>query len=261
VSDVTVHYRCPPKDDDQDGYIDCDDPDAPTPCDCDWFSENAADIHPGAEEICGNGIDDNCDGLTDVRFCGPEEEAPPGCDCASSPIVLEWGNGTIRLTDNAHGVLFDLDANGAPERIAWTAPGEENEGFLALDVNSNGVIDNGLELFGNVSRFPGRRALFLNGFEALKYLDTPEMGGNYNGAIARGDTAFAQLLIWVDRNHNGMSDPGELLPFSDYFSAIEWSYKDSEHKDRYGNIFKWRAKAYLTNGNPVYAYDVFLKRK
>jgi hypothetical protein len=37
------------KDDDEDGYIDCDALYPPSPCDCDWYGPNAVNINPGAQ--------------------------------------------------------------------------------------------------------------------------------------------------------------------------------------------------------------------
>ncbi len=70
------------------------------------------------------------------------------------------------------------------------------DGFLARDLNANGLIDNGGELFGTPT---------LNGFEALKALDS-----NADGNITAADAAFSSLRIWKDANHNGITDVGEL---------------------------------------------------
>ena len=102
--------------------------------------------------------------------------------------------------------------------MAWTERGDETDAFLALDHNANGIVDDGSELFGNAS-ICGRRNTFKNGFEVLRYLDTPGMGGNFDGVIDASDAIFPQLLLWVDRNHNGFSEPEELLKFSDRFQA------------------------------------------
>ena len=43
-------------------------------------------------------------------------------------------------------MYFDLDKNGFAEKTAWIGT---EDGFLALDRNGNGIIDNGGELFGD----------------------------------------------------------------------------------------------------------------
>jgi hypothetical protein len=93
-------------------------------------------------------------------------------------------------TSNAY---FDLDSNGFAERVGWVAP---REGLLALDVNRNGRIDNGTELFGTATQ---------NGFEVLALYDD-----NRDDRIDASDSAWGNLLFWRDANRNGVSDAGEL---------------------------------------------------
>lgn len=60
----------------------------------------------------------------------------------SSSIWRETGT---RLSNLADGVMFDFDADGAAEQIAWTLAGSD-DAFLVIDRNGNGQIDNGREL-------------------------------------------------------------------------------------------------------------------
>lgn len=67
-------------------------------------------------------------------------------------------------------MVFDLDADGSPDRTAWTAAGAQLA-FLAGDRNGTGQIDDGSELFGNHT-WKGAR----NGFEALAEIQFAERG-------------------------------------------------------------------------------------
>lgn len=168
-----------------------------------------------------------------------------------SPILINLANnGNDRLTSAAQGVWFDLGATGAPVRTAWTRGGSPI-GFLALDRNGNGTIDSGVELFGTKTvRLDGTQGP--NGFEALKDLDE-----NHDGKIDQRDTAYTTLQFWIDQNHDGFSQPGELLPLMDAgVLAIGTSYVETRRRDQFGNGYTYLGGAELSNGRQRRVYDV-----
>lgn len=96
---------------------------------------------------------------------------------AKDPLVINFNGSAAQLTSTKFS--FDLDADGTAEQISFVTPGS---GFLALDKNQDGKINNGSELFGPASG---------NGFSELAVYD---QDGNL--WIDENDAVFGQLKIW-----------------------------------------------------------------
>jgi hypothetical protein len=190
-----------------------------------------------------------------------------GGDCIwtpGSPIVIDLARDGYHFTSAEDGVLFDLNGDGIPERVAWTRA-DSDDAFLALDRNNNGRIDDGSELFGNHTPVYADRTdvTTLNGFEALKFAEGPTWGASYaEGRIDARDAIFGRLLLWRDRNHNGISEPDELTAVAQ--AGIEWigtEYSTKKRTDKFGNEFRQKGQVGWTDGAIEPVYDVWLAFK
>jgi hypothetical protein len=94
------------------------------------------------------------------------------------PLVINLSGAPGDLTERKFS--FDIDADGKADQISFAGPGS---GFLALDRNGDGAINDGGELFGTASG---------NGFKDLAEFDT-----DGNQWIDENDAVFDKLRIWM----------------------------------------------------------------
>jgi hypothetical protein len=176
--------------------------------------------------------------------------------------MLDLKDGQVRLT--APEVPFDFFGDGTQLLFSWTAAGSQTA-FLVLDRDGNGTIDRGSELFGNATPLSwdllGEGAP--HGFAGLAWFDSLDQGGNGDGWLSAQDAVFHNLRLWFDFNHNGVSEPSELVGLADAgVEEIELTPRLSMRRDQYGNRFRWKGRVVLIkpNGHRVVrlAYDVLL---
>jgi len=191
--------------------------------------------------------------------CSCDGGCDPSVNC--SPVVVDTQGDGFDMTSGANGVSFDLESRGTPRQFSWTAANSD-DAWLALDRNANGFIDNGRELFGNVTpQPPPPDGEEMNGFLALAEYDTAGYGGNGDGKITKLDAIFNRLKLWQDKNHNGVSDSGEVHTLPDLgLKRIDLDYRRSRRVDEFGNQFRYRARVRDAQDAQLgrWAWDVFL---
>jgi hypothetical protein len=227
------------------------------------FQNFAQDMAFDPSSGCYNGALHETDTFCNGVACSPPPPPPP-CSCCkgcrvcpcSSPVLLDISGKGFHLTDASNGVTFDISGTNQPVRMGWTAPGADNA-FLALP-DTDGLVHNGKQLFGDHTPQPPSDSP--NGFAALAVYDDPKNGGNGDGVIDARDAIFASLRLWIDANHDGISQPSELYTLPSLgVNSISLSYKQERKTDQFGNVFRYRAQVNPSGGTDVskFAYDVF----
>ena len=128
------------------------------------------------------------------------------------PLVINVGSDVTSISDQSF--FFDIDCDGKDDEISNLASGS---GFLALDQNGDGRINDGSELFGTKSG---------NGFKDLSAYDL-----DGNGWIDENDEVYYKLRVWM-KNEDGTdtllslkeADVGAIYLGS---AATNYSLKDS----------------------------------
>ena len=238
---------------------------------------DGGDLEESGMGECNDGVDNDQDGLIDCDEGSCGHYCISGCSnfqqelCVAlgamgcwqgqcyTPILIDVNGDGYKMTNVDNGVSFKVLSNFPLTKVSWTAENSD-DAWLVLDRNGNGTIDSGEEQFGNATPQPW--SIEKNGFKALAQYDYVFNGGDEDGVIDGRDAAFAQLRLWCDRNHNGISEPDELsdLPSAGLF-GIDLKYKEWKKVDEFGNAFRYRAKVLDGSDHSVgkWAFDVFLK--
>ena len=118
----------------------------------------------------------------------------------SDPIILDLnGNGVFDILPVERGVNFSM--NGTRHTAtSWV----KGDGFLFVDTNGNGIVDNGTEFFGTSVKYN-------SAFQQLGTFDT-----NGDSQITSTDVGYNTLFVWIDSDYNGVSAKTEVFPLSHF---------------------------------------------
>lgn len=157
----------------------------------------------------------------------------------ADPLTLDLDGDGIETVgiSSASPVMFDIAASGIKQAVGWI---NADDGFLVRDLNGNGLIDSGAEMFGDATKLAsGAKAA--DGFSALADLDA-----NHDGIVNASDSAFSSLRVWRDTNQNGIADAGELLSLSS-LGIAGFNVASTSHAQT------------LTNGNQIADLGTYIK--
>ena len=120
------------------------------------------------------------------------------------PVVIDLDADGIELVGYAGSpVRFDMDGDGDLDQTGWVSA---DDGFLVLDRNGNGVIDEAAEFSFTIDLEGAQTDL-----QGLRAYDS-----NQNGRFDEQDGEFSRFQIWRDANQDGVSQQDELK------SLAEW---------------------------------------
>jgi hypothetical protein len=134
------------------------------------------------------------------------------------PLVINFDSELPELDSKSFS--FDIDMDGKKDQISMLKSGS---GFLALDRDENGKIDDGYELFGTQNG---------NGFLDLKRYDDDS-----NGWIDENDDIFNKLRIW-----SKTEDSDELIALGEagvgalYLGYAKGDYDLKDNEDTLGRV-------------------------
>jgi hypothetical protein len=168
-----------------------------------------------------------------------------------TPIVLDLDGNGVSTTSAQDGVTFDVSGVGTAAKTGWVSRGD---GLLVMDRNGDGLINDGKELFGAATVLAnGQRAG--DGAGALAEQDT-----SHDGKITAADVNFDKLKVWVDANHDGKVDSGELKGLVDLgIVELDLSFAKSDRVDN-GNLVGL-VSGYKTSDGQVHEMaDVWFKK-
>ena len=168
------------------------------------------------------------------------------------PLALDLdGDGIETLAAAGFaGALFDHRNQGIRTATGWISA---DDGLLVRDLNGNGIIDNGGELFGDNTRLKDG-SLAKHGYAALAELDS-----NGDGIVSAADAAFQTLRVWQDLNQDGISQTNELRTLEELgIQSLDVAYKDVNKNLGNGNTLAQQGSYTKKDGTTAQAGDLLL---
>ncbi|RXJ71361.1 hypothetical protein CS022_21285, partial [Veronia nyctiphanis] len=165
-----------------------------------------------------------------------------------TPLIIDLDGDGVNTISINEGIEFDIDADGTKERVGWASAGDA---LLAIDLNGDGVINDGSELFGEASPKP---VDVEDGFQALSVYDE-----NNDGVLDANDSAYDDIIVWQDKNSDGVSQADEMVSLSEAgVASIDLTPEDSFIVDN-GNLIGLQSTWTDNDGQTHAVDDVWLQ--
>jgi hypothetical protein len=185
-----------------------------------------------------------------AAYCQNDFPAPT-CE---TPLVVAFDGQPIDFAPAGQDTFAFVP--GEPAATDWPTDATP---WIALDLDGDGAITTGAELFGS-STVLASGALAPNGFAALAALDA-----NGDGILDARDPMFSRLVLWSDRNGDHRSTPDELRPLASVVTAISLTFttdpRCNQRDDCEGErgVLRWRDAAGAEHAGAV--VDVYIPRR
>jgi hypothetical protein len=167
-----------------------------------------------------------------------------------TPVMLDLNGNGIQTLALEQGTQFDLAAQGEAQRVGWVAP---SDGLLVRDLNQDGIIQDGRELFGSSTVLANGQTA-QDGYQALQALDS-----NRDGVLDSRDEGFASLQVWVDGDSDAFTDAGELKSLTDLsIASLNLQAQAGSAVDQ-GNLLGLVSNYQTTDGAQHAMADVWLQ--
>ena len=163
------------------------------------------------------------------------------------PLVLDLNGDGIDLKGADEGVDFDMNGNGEKTGMGFI---RGDDAFLFVDEHGDGLVRDGRQLFGNADGHA-------NGFEKLRAYDD-----NGDGVIDENDAIWDKLMVWQEKNENGVCEEGETMTLAEAgIKSINVGYQNVREDDGKGNLIGQTGSFTRADGTEGMAADVWLQEQ
>ena len=201
-------------------------------------------------------IENFTNGLAGIRLLPPEPDTDEAEE-RRDPLIIDLdGNRNVITNRTISNAYFDLDNDGFAEKVAWSTAGD---GFLVRDLNGNGLIDDGSEMFG--TGHTDLDAGSLDRFGDVGFFELASLDSNLDGFISAADVQFDTLRVWIDANLDAVTDEGELLTLAELgIVSIGVIGGDHDHVDFTGDdsVITGGSTVLFDDGSTRSVYDAYL---